>query len=168
MKKLSLFILFALAAVIPAKAQKIGFINTDSVMVALPEYQAAIIQLDARAEQYKQELETSLKTVEQMYNSYQSQKSYLSSSQRSGIENEIITKEQEVKKRQESYFGAQGEMAKVSEKLLSPIRQKVSDAVAAYSLQNGYSVVIDLAVNAGIIFKNEADDITNAIIKILK
>ena len=35
MKKLSLLILFAVAAVLPAKAQKVGFINTDSVMVVM-------------------------------------------------------------------------------------------------------------------------------------
>lgn len=168
MKKFSLLILFAVAAVLPAKAQKVGFINTDSVMVALPEYQAAVSQLDAKANQYKQELEASLKVVEQMYNSYQSQKSYLSSSQRASIENEIINKEQQVKRSQDAYFGAQGEMAKASEQLLAPIRQKVSDAVAAFSLQHGYSLVIDLAVNAGIIYKNEADDLTKAIINILK
>lgn len=168
MKKVCMILLAAMTAIIPAKAQKVGFINTDSVMVALPEYQSAIKQLDEKAAQYKQELQSTLASIDKLYNNYQSQKNYLSSTQRTSIENDIISKEQQMKKRQEEYFGAEGEMAKASEQLLAPIRAKVSEAVARYSAENGYNLIIDLAVNAGIIYKNDADDITNTVINILK
>ncbi len=168
MKKVCMILLAVMTAIIPAKAQKVGFINTDSVMVALPEYQNAIKQLDDKATQYKQELQNSLAVIDNLYNNYQSQKNYLNNTQRASIENDIISKEQQMKKRQEDYFGAEGEMAKASEQLLSPIRAKVSEAVARYSADNGYNLIIDLAVNAGIIYKNDADDITKAVINILK
>ena len=168
MKKIGIILTVIAAMAVPANAQKVGFINTDSVMMALPDYQNAIKQLDAQASQYKQELDNSLKIVEQMYNSYQSQKNYLSTSQRTNIENEIIAQEQQVKNRQESYFGKDGTMAKASEQLLKPIRDKVSAAVAQYAASKGYTVVMDLAITAGIIYKNDADDMTQAVINILK
>ena len=163
-----MILLAAFATILPAGAQKVGFINTDSVMVALPEYQAAVKQLDAQADQYKQELQNTLASIDRLYNNYQSQKAYLSASQRTSYENDIISREQQMKKRQDECFGAEGLMAKASEQLLSPIRSKVTSAVSEYCEANGYTLILDLAVSAGIVYKNGADDITKEIINILK
>lgn len=168
MKRLFLVFVIALAGIIPAKAQKAGYINTDSVLLAIPEYTAATAQLDAQAQEYKNQLDQELQAIDRLYNSYQSQKAYLSTSQRTSIENDIISKEQQFKARQEEYFGHDGVLAKKSESLLGPIRDKVAKAVAAYADANGYSIVFDLAVTNGIIYKRESDDITSAIIKFLK
>lgn len=165
MKRLFLVFVVALAAIIPAKAQKVGFINTDSVLLAIPEYQKAISQLDAQADKYKNQLDQELQVIDRLYNSYQSQKAYLSTSQRTSIENDIVSKEQQLKAKQEQYFGQEGVMAKQSDALLTPIRNKVTKAIEAYANANGYSLIIDLAVNTGIVFKRDSDDLTNAIIK---
>lgn len=165
MKKLFLVFAFAIAAVFSANAQKVGFINTDSVLLAIPEYQTAIAQLDSQAEKYKNQLDQELQIIDRLYNSYQSQKSYLSTSQRTSIENDIVSKEQQLKAKQEQYFGQDGVMAKQSETLLSPIRDKVSKAISSYAASNGYSMIVDIAVNNGIVYKRESDDITSAIIK---
>lgn len=165
MKKLFLVFALAFAAIVPAKAQKVGFINTDSVLLAIPEYKTAIEQLDAQADKYKNQLDQELQIIDRLYNSYQSQKSYLSSSQRTSIENDIISREQQLKTKQDQYFGQDGVMAKQSESLLSPIRTKVTNAIASYAEANGYSMIVDTAVSTGIVYKRDSDDITSAIIK---
>ena len=164
MKRLFLIVSVLLAGSLAANAQKVGFINTDSILLAIPEYQNATKQLDAQADSYKAQLDQELQVINRLYTSYQSQKVYMSSSQRTSVENDIISKEQQLKSKQEQYFGAEGVMAKQSEALLAPIRTRVSDAVAAYAKANGYSLVIDTAVTAGIVYKNDADEITKQII----
>ncbi|MBO4572044.1 MAG: OmpH family outer membrane protein [Bacteroidales bacterium] len=168
MKRLFFTLVIAIAAILPANAQKVGFIDTDSVLNALPDYQAAVKKLDSQAEQYRQQLDAELQVIDQIYNAYQNQKSRLTTAQRSSIENDIITREQQLKANQEKYFGSEGLMAQNSEKLLAPIRTRVEKAVAQYASANGYSLILDLAVTAGVVYKKDSDDLTKAIIKMLK
>ena len=168
MKKLFFTRVIAFAAILPASAQKIGFIDTDSVLNALPDYQAAVKKLDSQAEQYRNQLDADLQVIEQIYNAYQNQKARLTTSQRTNVENDIVSREQQLQQKQESYFGTDGVMAKNSEKLLGPIRQRVEKAISQYASSNGYSVVFDLAVTGGVVYMKEADEITGAIIKMLK
>ena len=168
MKKLFFTLVIAVAAILPANAQKIGFIDTDSVLNALPDYQAAVKKLDAQAEQYRQQLDADYQVIDQIYNAYQNQKARLTTAQRSNVENDIIQREQQLKEKQEQYFGAEGAMAKASEKLLTPIRNRVEKAVSQYAVANGYSLILDLAVTGGIVYKRDSDEITGAIIKMLK
>ena len=168
MKKMFFTRVVALAAVLPAGAQKIGFIDTDSVLNSIPDYQAAVKKLDAQAEQYRSQLDAELQVIDQIYNTYQAQKARLSTTQRTNYENEIISREQQLKEKQESYFGAEGVMAKNSEKLLAPIRNRVAKTVEQYAAANSYSVIFDLAVTGGVVYMKKSDDITETIIKMLK
>lgn len=168
MKRILFAFVVALAAVLPASAQKIGFIDTDSVLNALPDYQAAVLKLDNQADQYRQQLDADLQVIDQLYNAYQNQKSRLTTSQRTNVENEIIQREQQLKAKQEQYFGAEGTMAQLSDKLLAPIRTRVEKAVSQYAIANGYSLILDLAVTGGVLYKRNSDEITGEIIKMLK
>ena len=47
MKRLFFTLVAVIATLLPAKAQKIGFIDTDSILMSLPDYKAAIEKLDA-------------------------------------------------------------------------------------------------------------------------
>ena len=167
MKKLFMILAVALLSVsmLQAQSQKIGFINTETVLKELPEYQNAQKSLEQLTEKYKAEIEADLKVIDQLYTTYQNQKAYLSSSQRSTAENKIITKEQEMKKKEDGYFGSEGTLAKKSEELLTPIREKVDKAVRNYCEENGFTAIIDLAGSGNIVYYDAKLDITQAIIK---
>lgn len=167
MKKLFTLLTLALlsASVLQAQSQKIGFINTETVLKELSEYQSAQKTLEQLSNKYKAEIEADLKVIDQLYSTYQNQKAYLSSSQRSSAENKIITKEQEMKKKEDSYFGSEGVLAKKSEELLTPIRERVEKAVRHYCELNGFTAIIDLAGTANIVYYDSALDITKDIIK---
>ncbi|MBQ7640278.1 MAG: OmpH family outer membrane protein [Bacteroidales bacterium] len=167
MKKLFLILTLALmsASMLQAQSQKIGFINTETVLKELPEYQNAQKSLEQLTEKYKAEIEADLKVIDQLYSTYQNQKAYLSSSQRSSAENKIITKEQEMKKKEDGYFGSEGVLSKKSEELLTPIREKVEAAIRHYSELHGFTAIIDLAGSGNIVYYDSALDITKEIIK---
>lgn len=167
MKKLFLILAVALMGVpaLQAQGQKFGFINTETVLNELPEYQKAQKTLEELSEKYKAEVEADLKKIDELYTNYQKQKSYMSSSQRSSAENNIITKEQSLKKKEEGYFGAEGTLAKKSESLLTPIREKVEAAVRSYCELYGFTAIIDLAGSGNIVYYDPALDITKEIIK---
>lgn len=167
MKRLFAISLVTFAFALAAQAQSVAFVKTDSLLKSLPDYTAAQKTLSAKADGLRAELENDLKAIDELYNSYQSQKQYLSSSSRAAAENRIITMEDALKEKQESYFGEDGQMARATATLLAPIRKKVDAAIKAYSVEHGCVMVVDLSAGASIVYYNPAADITDKIIKIL-
>jgi outer membrane protein len=167
MKKL-LIIAALLAVSFQLSAQKIGYMNTETILSKIPSYTAAKEKLDALNSQYKAKVESEYKVIEQMYNKYQSSKASLNEYQRSQKENEIINKEKAAKELQKSYFGQDGYMQKKTDELLSPIKERVQNAINQLAKQEGYSLIIDLAAAQGIIYNNKQQDLSQKIINMLK
>ncbi|MDD2292972.1 MAG: OmpH family outer membrane protein [Bacteroidales bacterium] len=168
MKRILIALSLCFISVVSLNAQKIGYINTELILNEIPEYQAAQQQLNDLADKYKAAIETEVGRIDVLYNSYQSQKSSMSSSQRATMENEIISKEKVVKEKQKIYFGEDGLMAKKSEELISPVQKRVDAAIAAVAAQDDYSIIIDLAATSGVVYKNPKCDLTQQVINILK
>lgn len=167
MKKL--LIIAALFAVsFQLNAQKIGYINTETILSKLPEYTSAKNKLDALNNQYKAKVEGEYKVIEQMYNKYQQVKTSLNEYQRNQRESEIINKEKSAKELQKSYFGQDGYMQKKTDELLNPIKERVQKAINQLAKQEGYTLIIDLAAAQGIIYNNTQYDLSNKIIGMLK
>ena len=130
MKKSFLVIVALLMFIGTAGAQKIGYINTESILSEIPAYTAAQSQLEALSDKYKAQIETELGKIETLYQNYQASRNSMSASQRQNAENEIISKERVVQEKQRIYFGEDGIMAKKAEELLAPIRTRVDKAIA--------------------------------------
>ena len=145
-------------------AQKIAYINTETILNEIPAYLAAQQQLNALSDKYKATIETELGKVENLYQTYQSNRSTMSATQRQNAENEIIAKERVVQEKQKIYFGEEGIMAKKAEELLSPIRSDVDKAISEVARMNGCDLVIDLAAVQGVVYKNEALDLSKAVL----
>lgn len=151
-----------------AQAQKIGFINTDSVLVSNPDYVAAQASIKELSNKFQKELENDLQTIDNLYTKYQEQRQYLSSSSCASREQQIISLENELKDKQEKYFGNDGELTKRSAALLNPIKEKVNAAVESYSKENGYSAIVDVVAVSGLLYYDKSSDITKIIIEKIK
>ena len=96
------------------------------------------------------------------------QRASLSQSARQAKENEILSKESEATKFQESLFGTDGELMKKRMELIQPIQQKVFDTIDSYAKQKGYDMIIDVSQNATMLYYSSKADKTNEIIALLK
>ena len=146
------------------RAQKIGYINTETILSEIPAYVAAQSQLDALSDKYKAAIEAEMGKIETLYQNYQATRNSMSASQRQNAENEIISKGRVVQEKQKIYFGEEGIMAKKAEELLSPIRQEVSKAIEDVAKLGGYDLIIDLAAVQGVVYKNEKLDLTQFVL----
>ena len=164
MKRIFIAIVALLAGFGPLSAQKIGYINTDTILSEIPAYVAAQTQLDALSDKYKASIEAELGKIETLYQNYQSSKNSMSAAQRQNAENEIISKERVVQEKQKIYFGEDGIMAKKAEELLSPIQKEVNRAIEEVAKLGGYDLIIDLAAIQGVVYKNEALDLTQFVL----
>jgi len=167
MRRIFLLSLVILASSTIIKAQSFGYINTETILKAVPEYTTAQQQIQRVKAQYDAEIEGELKKVEQLYNTYQSQKANLSQSERSLRENEIIVKERAVKDLQKKYFGQEGVMAAKSKEIMEPIMTKLKSAIEKVAQIEGFIIIFDIATAQGVVYNNPENDMSQKVIKIL-
>ena len=138
MKK-SLLILFTLFAVsITAGAQKFALIDMEYILENIPAYERANEQLEQSSRQWQSEVEKISEEAKTLYKNYQSQIASLSETQRGKKEEEIVAKEKSAAELRRKYFGPEGELAKMRDKLITPIQDDIYEAVKAISQQHGY------------------------------
>ena len=165
MKRIILTVMFALAALGIASAQKYCVIDSEKVFKSLDEYNQAITSLDELGKAYQAEVDKMYKNVETIYNNYMAQRESLSTSTRTSLEQQILQKEQEAQKYQQEVFGEDGALMKKRLELIKPIQAKVFAAIEKYAKEKGYDLVLDKASNASILYYNEAIDLTAQIIE---
>ena len=168
MKRVILIVMFALATLGIASAQKYCVIDSEKVFKSLDEYNQAITQLDELGKAYQAEVDKMYKNVETIYNNYMAQRENLSASSRASLEQQILQKEEEAQKYQQEVFGDNGALMKKRLELIKPIQEKVFAAIEAYAKAYGFELVLDKASNASILYNGSAVDHTDAIIKTLK
>ena len=168
MKRIILSVMFALATLGIASAQKYCVIDSEKIFKSLDDYNKAITQLDELGKAYQTEVDNKYKSIESLYNSYMSQKNSLSASTRTSIEQQILQKEEEVQKFQQEVFGENGTLMKKRIELIKPIQEKVFGVIELYAKANGYDLVLDKASNASILYLNNAIDHTAQVIEALK
>lgn len=142
MKKLIALLLMLLpfAGAVNAQEVRIAFVNTQEVFMALPEVADMQKKLEDLNAKYKKELET-------MQGEYQKKYSDFIAQQDSLTENIKVRRMQEVQDMQQRMDNfvqvAQQDVAKQQQDLLTPIQQKIQDAIKAVGAEKGYTYIID-------------------------
>ena len=162
----SLLIMFLLfAAGITANAQKFALIDMEYILKNIPAYQSASNELNQVSKQWQNEVEKLGKEAKSLYDSYQASVKTLSDAQKTKKEEEIVAKEKSAAEMKRTYFGPEGELAKMQAKLINPIQDEIYDAVKELSQLHGYDLVLDRASAAGIIFANPRIDISDEVLR---
>ena len=168
MKRLILTLVAMVAMVTIGYAQNYIVVNSEKIFKSIEAYNTAIIELDRLAEGYQLQVDAKFREVENMYNAYVARKGAMSVSSQATIEGQILAKEQEATKFQESIFGTDGTLMKKRIELIQPIQQRVFKAIEDYSQAKGYELVLDVAQNAEVLYYSPKADHTQAIIDQLK
>jgi len=123
-----------------AQKQKYGYINSDELMKIMPGADTAVAQY----QQYTQELDTILMTMQQELNSkYESFNN--NQAKMSDLIKQTKTKElQDLQDRIKSFqTSAQEDLQKKQNELLQPIIDKAKTAIEKVAKANGYTLIID-------------------------
>ena len=160
MRKSVLLIMMLFAVSMAANAQKFALIDTEYIMKNIPAAQSANEQMQEATKKYQSEVEALAKEAQKMFQDYQAKSSTLSAAQKTKTEDAIAAAELK-----RNYFGPEGELAKMRDKLITPIQDDIYEAVKAISQQHGYDLIIDRASATGIIFANPRIDISDEILR---
>jgi outer membrane protein len=146
-------------------AQRFAYVNTETILNALPEYVAARKQLNEVSAKWQKEIEAQLAEVDKMYRDYQVERILMSEEMRIKREEEIIAREREVKALQRKRFGQGGDLFKKQEEMLRPVQDKVYEAIAEIAETKGYAMVFDKAGSTTVIYSGVKFDLSDEVIK---
>ena len=162
-KHLLITALFCLVGFI-ANAQKFALIDMEYILKNIPAYERANEQLNQLSKRWQSEVEAVALEAQTLYKNYQSDAVFLSEEQKTKKEEEIVGKEKEAQELKRKYFGPEGELYKKRESLMAPIQDEIYTAVKEISDAKGYSVVVDRASAASIIYAAPKIDISNEVL----
>ena len=147
-----------------ASAQKFALIDMEYILKNIPAYERANEQLNQVSKKWQSEIEAVSLEAQTLYKNYQSESVFLSEEQKVKKEEEIVAKEKEAQELKRKYFGPEGELYKKRESLMAPIQDEIYNAVKEISDAKGYTVVIDRASAASIIYASPKIDISNEVL----
>lgn len=163
MKRIAI-LLVALAGFVGANAQKFALIDMEYILKNIPAYERANEQLNQLSKRWQGEVEAIALEAQTLYKNYQSEAVFLSEEQKTKKEEEIVAKEKEAQELKRKYFGPEGELYKKRESLMAPIQDEIYIAVKEISDAKGYTMVIDRASAASIIYASPKIDISNEVL----
>lgn len=157
-------VLLAMIVVATVNAQKFALVDMDYILKNIPAYERANEQLNQVSKKWQAEVDALTSEAQTLYKNYQSEAVFLSEEQKTKREEAVVAKEKEAAELKRKYFGPEGELYKKRESLMTPIQDEIYNAVKDISEQKGYSLILDRASDAGIIFASPKVDISNEVL----
>lgn len=149
-----------------ASAQKFAYVDTEYVLKHLPDYKSSLNQLNVLSQQWQKQVDNNFVEIDKMYKAYQADQVLLTEDMRKRRENEIIEKEKQAKEFQRKIFGPEGELFQARTKLLNPIQESVTKAVAEIAKVKLLDFIFDKSSEATMmIYASSAYDVSNEVIK---
>ena len=162
-KKLTLILMVALLPLFAvAQTVKLGYINSQEVMMMMPEVNDVEKQLADFNEKNMKYLQDMEKEIQDKYVKYEQEKDNMTEAIRKVQEEELMGLQQRL---QTTYQALQQEAQKKQAELLKPLQEKLVAAIETVSKKQGLTMVYDM-MSGAIVYKSDAAiDITPAVKK---
>ncbi len=145
-------------------AQKFALVDMEYVLKNIPTYEIANEQVNQMSLRWQKEVDVLAEEADKMYKDYQSNMVFLTDEQKQKREKEITAKEKAAAELRQKYFGPEGDLFVLRQKLMEPIQDEVYNAVKAVSEERGFQCIFDRASSADIIFASPRIDISNEVL----
>ena len=133
-------------------SQKYAIIDTRFILDKMPEYKAAQARLDDIAAGWQKEIDSMQSQLDKMYKDYDAEQVMLSEDLRKKREEQLLSKEKNLRDQQRKRFGFEGDLFKKRQELIKPVQDKVYNAVQRIAAQRGYDFILDKSEGITVIF----------------
>lgn len=146
-------------------AQKFAYIDSDYVLIHMPDYASAQQELNSFAIEWQAEIETKLDAADRLEVAYRAERVLLTKEMRQKREQEIIKKRAEAKEMQKQKFGVDGELFEKRQELIEPVQQLIFEELKDIAGGSGYMVIFDKSNQSNMLYTNPKYDISDRLIK---
>ncbi len=157
------------ALVIPFQSasaqQKIGYIDSEYILNALPEYATIQQQLDRMAQTWQQELDGLRGELDEQFREYQARELLYTNEERQRRRQEIVRAEEDLERLRVKYFGPEGDIFLNQEQLMRPVQEKILQAIDEVATSEGYDYVFDINGEFLFMFKRDQFDLSDTVLR---
>lgn len=152
-------ILFAVALVLPmfvsAQTVKIGLVDTQSIMQAMPETTTAQNQITEASKKYDEEYTKLGEEMKRMYDELQNMKEDVLPAIKERKTRDFADYQQKIQQFEQN---AMQDLQKLQNDLMAPIMQKIRGAIESVGKEGGYTLI--QPIESALYFSSPAEDIT--------
>jgi outer membrane protein len=171
-KKLSVLLIgaaFIASASTAGAQQRIAFVNSTKIFQELPAAQEAQRRIDGIGKPMQDSLEAMKKDLQEKYAEYQKKEALFNDATKKSEQQKLLEQERAVQEFQLTRFGQEGLLARHSESIINPIRERIKSAIGAVAKELKYNFVFDKTDQIQILlYGDPKDDITFKVIDRLR
>jgi outer membrane protein len=148
-------------------SMKIGIVDVEMIVKAMPEAAEADANLKTLTQQYRDSLLAIQKSYVDKAQQFDKQKAMMTPAQQQTEQEALKNLEMSYAKFQEDKFGNTGEIVQLREKFLEPIRGKVKTAIAGVAKEENMNFVLDKN-SPNLLFAEDEYDVTFKVLDRIK
>ena len=165
----SLILAFCLTGAAQAQALKIGFVNSAKIFQELPEAKDAQKRIDAITKPVQDSLEMKQKYLQSRYDEYQKKEGMMNDASKKAAQQELMDLERSFNEYRGQKFGADGDLAKETDKILAPLKDKILKGIERVAKEDKYSFIFDQTDQVKVLlYGDPTHDLTYKVIDKLK
>ncbi len=172
MKKYIILLLISFLLTFTSNAQsrgvKIGYIDMEYILEKVPDYAEAKIQLEAKAQKWKQEIEVKKTEINKLKEGLKTEKVLLTKELIAEREEEITFLETELLDYQQKRFGPNGDLIIQKAVLVKPIQDQVFNAVQDLAEAKKYDYIFDKSSDLTMLFAAKRFDVSDQVVRVLE
>jgi len=146
------------------KGQRVGYIDMNYILENVPEYVDAQSKLDDKVKKWQQKLDDLSKEIETQKIDLSNEKSLLTKELINEYEEDILIKENELKRLQNAYFGPKGDLFQLRNQLAKPVQDQVYNAVQEIAVRKKFDFVLDKSSDLILLYSNNKFDISEQVL----
>ncbi len=162
-------LVFSFCAMIPASADaqalKMGFVKDERFKTEFKGWKAAQEELETQMKAWEDEVTTKRTELQTMSDEYDKQRLILSDEKKKEREAQMQTKYDALDSFTKSVFGPGGLAESKHKMLIEPLLEKISKAIEAVAIRDGYDVIFTLA---SIGYIKDSYDVTDKVLAYLE
>lgn len=143
---------------------KIGHINSEAIMQALPEAIDAQKSLDALVAQWESELQKMQSEWKKRFDDYDKKKLILTEQARVEEERQLRELDQSIVDFRNRKFGQNGELFQKQNEVMKPIQNKLFQVLETIAKEDGYDYVFDRSGDVLLMYANDKNDLTSKVV----
>ena len=148
---------------------KIGYVDSEEILKALPEAIKAQGELDALINQWNDVIDSMAQALQQAYGDYQKQQNTMPKNKKMETQQRLVQQQQVMEEyRRQKFAQGTGEIYQKQDQLLKPVKEKIFEAIEATAKEENMQFVFDKSGDIILLYADASFNITYKVLDRLK
>ena len=145
--------------------QKIGYVDSQSILEKLPEYATVQQKLDQLETEWRAEIQSQKEKVQKLKDEYQASELLYTDEERKRKRQAIQKAQKKVEQLRQRYFGPEGQLYTRQKELMRPIQERVLSAMEEVATQEGYDYVFDKSKKVLFMYARDEHNLNDSVLR---